>query len=275
MTAKNISIKNATLKLGNKTLFKKLCLEVAAGEFIAVLGPNGAGKTSLLKILLGLFNLNSGSIEIFDKSPKKALTKIGYIPQQKSFDRDLPMRGRDLVRLGVNGAQFGFSTLSDEENKRINNAITEVDATHFADKPIGQLSGGEQQRLRIAQAIVNNPKILLCDEPLLSLDLNSQQTVAQLINQQRQRGTSVLFVTHEINPILPYADRVLYLVDGNWAIGTLAEIMTSKKLSELFKSPVDVLNLHGRIIVVNASEHTEAEVQCAHHQHQRTSQELI
>ncbi len=275
MVTQNISIKNATLKLNNKALFKKLNLEIAPGEFIAILGPNGAGKTSFLKMLLGLYGLSAGNIEILGKSPKNTLAEIGYIPQQKAFDRDLPMRGRNLVELGVNGGRFGISALSDEENQHINKAIEEVRATCFANRPIGQLSGGEQQRLRIAQAIVNNPKILLCDEPLLSLDLNSQQIVAQLINQQRQYGTSVLFVTHEINPVLPYADRVLYLVDGNWAIGTPAEIMTSKKLSQLFKSPVDVLNLHGRLIVVNASEHAEAEVQCAHHQHQKSNQEMV
>lgn len=259
-----ITVQDATLRLGSRDLWKKLSLSVAAGEWVAVLGPNGSGKSSLLKALLG-FHATTGSMSVLGESPRVAGKKVGYIPQQKAFDRLAPISGRDLVQLGVNGAQWFAPRLTTEQKARIAAAIAEVGASQYADKPLGQLSGGEQQRLRIAQAIVNDPAVLFCDEPLLSLDLSSQQAVAGLVNRRKQKGAAVLFVTHEINPILPYVDRVLYLVGGKWAIGTPDEVLTSEQLTKLYSAPVEVLRIHGRIIVVSAHEHTPTELQDTHH----------
>jgi len=260
-----ISLKNATLKLGKRTLWKKLNLDVAPGEFIAILGPNGAGKSSLLKALTGVYALNDGEASILDQSPTAARHTIGYVPQQKAFDRDVPISGRDLVKLGVNGTRWFVRPTSRAENRRIDTAIKEVGASAYCHKPLGLLSGGEQQRLRIAQALVNNPRVLLCDEPLLSLDLASQTAVANILDQRRKQGTAIMFVTHEINPVLPIVDRVLYIVGGRWAIGRPEDVLTSKSLSALYGVPVEVLRVHGRIIVVSAGEQTATELQDAHH----------
>jgi zinc/manganese transport system ATP-binding protein len=133
--------------------------------------------------------------------------------------------------------------------------IKEVGAESYADAPIGLLSGGEQQRLRIAQALVGGPQVLLCDEPLLSLDLSHQQAVTQLMDERRRAtGMAVVFVTHEINPILPMVDRVLYLVGGRWAIGKPDDVLTTEKLSDLYGTPVDVLRVRGRVVVVGSNE---------------------
>lgn len=259
-----VSLHNASLQLGARRLWQRLNLDVAPGEFIAILGPNGSGKSSLLKTLLG-FHKTTGSVKVFNRSPHAANAAIGYIPQQKTFAPDMPLTGRELVRLGVNGTRWLAPLTSARENARIDAALREVGATGFANEQIGQLSGGEQQRLRIAQAIVNNPALLLCDEPLLSLDLASQHTTAELINQQRKQGAAVLFVTHEINPILPFVDRVLYLVGRKWAIGLPREVLTSEQLTALYGVPVDVLRVHNRIVVISSSDHLPTEPHDAHH----------
>lgn len=262
-----VSLQGATLTLGGRTLWRDLNLEIESGEFLAVLGPNGSGKTSLLRVLLGLLPLTSGVVAVDGRPPTRGSSLIGYVPQQKSFDSDLPIRGRDLVRLGLDGHKFGLGLAGQSATRKVNAIIAEVGAQQYADAPIGLLSGGEQQRLRIAQALLSDPKILLCDEPLLSLDLSNQQAVSSLINDSRQRhNTSVIFVTHEINPILPMVDRVLYLVGGNWAIGSPEEVLTSKKLSVLYGTHIDVLHSHGRIIVVGAGDPALTDAGGHHHE---------
>lgn len=259
MSESLISLQNATLRLGERTLWKGLDLTVKPGEFIAVLGPNGSGKTSLLRALLGLHEFSGGSATVEGKKPRKGNGSIGYIPQQKTFDRELPIRGRDLVMLGLNGHRLGFARRNKQDLRRVDEVIREVGASRYADTPIGLLSGGEQQRLRIAQSLLGRPKLLFCDEPLSSLDLKSQQSISSLIDTYRkQNGAAVLFVTHDINPVLDMVDKVLYLVNGKWVLGTPEKVLTTETLTKLYGAPVDVLKVRGRIVVVSASDTLEA-----------------
>lgn len=245
----------AGLTYGPRQLWQNVDLAVAPGEFIAVLGPNGCGKTSLVKVLLGLTGLSSGSARVCGAPPRRGNHTIGYIPQQRGFERDLPIRGGDLVRLGVDGHRWGIGLPSAGRRHRIEAAVDAVGASRFADAPIGRCSGGEQQRLRIAQALVGEPKLLLCDEPLLSLDIRYQAEVVDTLDRQRRAfNIAVVFVTHEINPILGAVDRVLYLVGTRWAIGPPGEVLTSTLLSELYQTTVDVLRVQERIIIVGAPE---------------------
>lgn len=256
-----VSFHKATLRFGKRLVWKDLDLDINPGEFVAILGPNGTGKTSLLKVLLGLNELAEGSVAIKGEQPRRGNSGMGYIPQQKAFDRDLPIRARDLVHFGLDGHRFGLVRHKKSELRRVNEVIKEVGATKYADSPIGLLSGGEQQRLRIAQALLGKPDILLCDEPLLSLDLNSQRAVCELIDGYRRRdNTAVLFVTHDVNPILNIVDKVLYIVDGRWALGAPDEVLTSECLSELYGVPVDVVRIRGRVIVA-----TEGDAEHHHH----------
>jgi zinc/manganese transport system ATP-binding protein len=253
-----LSLENTTLRLGERTLWRSLNLTIQPGEFIAILGPNGAGKTSLLKALLGLHEFSAGKAQIQGRPPRRGDDAIGYVPQQKTFDKDLPIRGIDLVKLGLNGHRFGFMRSKPGDMKRVREVIREVGASHYANKSIGLLSGGEQQRLRIAQSLLGKPRLLFCDEPLSSLDLQSQQLISELIdNYRKQNDAAVLFVTHDINPVLNMVDRVLYLANGKWAIGTPEEILTTEVLSKLYGTSVDVLKVRGRIVVVNASDTPE------------------
>lgn len=254
-----VSLRGARVSFGDRTLWDGLDLDVAPGEFVTVLGPNGSGKTTLVRVLLGLLPLTAGEVRIAGRPPRRGSPSIGYVPQQKALDPDLPLRGRDLVGLGLDGHRLGIGFRGRRERReRVDAALAAVGGTPYADAPVGRLSGGEQQRLRVAQALVGGPDVLLCDEPLLSLDLSHQRTVTRLIDERRRTaGTAVLFVTHEINPVLPLVDRVLYLVNGRFRIGTPEEVMTSEVLSELYRTRVDVLRVRGRLVVVGAEDHGE------------------
>ena len=267
--APRVELENATVRLGDRTLWSGLDLTMAEGEFLAVLGPNGTGKTTLLKVLLGLLPLTEGVVRVDGRAPSRGNPDLGYVPQQQAFDRDLPIRSRDLVRFGVDGHRWGLPLHRRAVNRRVDAVLEAVGAAAYADAPVGLLSGGEQQRLRIAQALLGDPKVLLCDEPLLALDLASQQAVTRLIDDRRRNdGTPVVFVTHEINPVLPYVDRILYLVKGRWAIGTPAEILTSERLSDLYGIEVDVIKVRDRYLVVSAEDELPTEPGAhAHHDH--------
>lgn len=239
-----VTLRNAQLRYGARTLWSGLDLSIEPGEFVAVLGPNGAGKTSLLRVLLGQATLSTGTVEVRGR--------LGYIPQQRALERAVPLRGRDLVALGFDGAAWGLGLRRCAARRAAaDSALAQVSASAFADAPVGTLSGGEQQRLRVAQALASDPSVLLCDEPLLSLDPGHQQLAVSLIEKRRRESqTAVLFVTHEINPVLPYVDRVLYLVDGRFRVGTTAEVMTSEALTRLYRAPVDVVRVRDRLLVV-------------------------
>jgi zinc/manganese transport system ATP-binding protein len=259
VTTPAVSLRGARVSFGDRTLWDGLDLDVTPGEFVTVLGPNGSGKTTLVRVLLGLLPLTAGEVRIAGRPPRRGSPHIGYIPQQKALDPDLPLRGRDLVGLGLDGHHFGIGFRGRRERReRVDAALAAVSGTGYADAPVGRLSGGEQQRLRVAQALVGDPDVLLCDEPLLSLDLSHQRTVTHLIDERRRAaGTAVLFVTHEINPVLPLVDRVLYIVNGRFRIGPPEEVMTSEVLSELYRTRVDVLRVRGRLVVVGAEDHGE------------------
>ncbi len=250
-----VTVDGLGLRFGERSLWDDLSFELAHGELLAVLGPNGTGKTSLLRILLGLLQPSSGRVEIAGGPPERSRSRIGYVPQQRIFDRDLALRGRDLVRLGLDGHRWGAGQLTAAERTGIDQALDEVGATPYADAPIGRLSGGEQQRLRIAQALVAEPVLLLADEPLLSLDLAYQSIITGLLDAHRRTaGTPVVFVTHDINPVHSMVDRVLYLAPGRWAIGKPDEVLTSETLTDLYGTPVDVLRVRGRVVVVGTPD---------------------
>jgi zinc/manganese transport system ATP-binding protein len=264
-----ITLRDAAVELGGHTIWSGVTLDIAAGEFVAILGPNGAGKSTLLRVLLGLLPVSAGSVAIFGQPPHRGNAAIGYVPQRRSLNPDLAVRGRDLVALGVDGYQWGFAppwTKQHAKEERVRAALEKVDATSYVDLPIRQMSGGEQQRLLLAQALVGNPRLLLLDEPLASLDLRNQSAVAQLVARvarAQAQGTTVLLVAHDVNPLLPLVDRVIYVCRGQVAIGKPSEIITTERLSELYGALVEVVrDSRGRTFVVgleNEVAHTHIE----------------
>lgn len=251
-----LEIQHAAMRRGGRELWADLNLTVAPGELVAVLGPSGSGKTSLVRSVLGLESLSEGSIEVLGLPVRgRGNRRIGYIPQQRPLPSDTAMRGRDLVALGVNGHRFGLPIRRRADHDRVDELLAAVDATAFADRPVGLLSGGEQQRLRAAQALADNPGLLICDEPLTSLDLANQQAVTALIdNYRRTANAGVLLVTHDINPVLHLVDRILYLAHGRFALGTPEEVLDSHTLSALYGTSVSVFRAGGRLVVVGAPD---------------------
>jgi zinc/manganese transport system ATP-binding protein len=259
-----LRVTGAALGYGRRTLWSGLDLDVAAGEFVAVLGANGSGKTSLIRAILGLQPLSAGRVEVAGRPVRRGSDDIGYVPQQRRVDPLTPLRARDVVGQGLDGHRWGIGLPRPQRRAKVDAALRAVGAAEYAQLPIGLLSGGEQQRVRIAQALVADPPLLLCDEPLLSLDLPSQRIVTSLVDRRRrERDTAVLFVTHEINPVLPYVDRVLYLAGGRFRIGTVGEVLNSATLSELFDAPIEVVRVGGRILVAGIPDAPEQ----AHHDH--------
>lgn len=257
-----LDIAGAALVRDGDELWSNLDLTVQPGEFIAVLGPSGSGKTTLLRAILGLQELSAGSVTVAGHPVRRGNRAIGYIAQTRPLPPDTNLRARDLVELGVNGTRFGLPLRRRGDRARVDQLLHDVGAESFADRPVGLLSGGEQQRLRIGQALADDPALLLCDEPLSSLDLANQQAVTAIIDRQRrERGAAVLFVTHDINPVLGMVDRVLYIAGGRFTLGTPDEVLQTSVLSDLYGVQVDVLRAGDRLVVVGVPEADD------HHHH--------
>ena len=250
-----LRIRGAALSFGDRVLWSGLDLDIAPGELVAVLGPNGSGKTSLLRAILGIQPLDTGAIEVAGMPVHRGRSRVGYVPQQRALPRDLALRARDLVRFGVSGTRFGLPLPSARDRAQVDDLLARVGATRYGGMPVGRLSGGEQQRLRIAQALAGDPRLLLLDEPLLSLDLQHQRGLADLLAAERATGdTGILVVTHDVNPLLGLVDRVLYLAGGGFRVGSPDEVLRSEVLTELYGTPVDVFRSHGRLVVVGAPD---------------------
>lgn len=262
-----LEIHGAALRRDGRTLWSGLDLEVEPGELIAVLGPSGSGKTTLLRAILGLERLSAGSIQALGNEVRRpGNRRIGYIPQQRPLPVDTALRGRDLVALGVDGHRFGLPFPRRGDRARIDALVHEVSAEAFADRPVGVLSGGEQQRLRVGQALADEPRLLLCDEPLTSLDLANQQAIVRLIDgHRRATGAAVLLVTHDINPVLGKVDRILYLANGRFTLGRPDDVLNSRVLTELYGAPVYVLRAGDRLVVVGAPD-----AEASHHHHEES-----
>jgi len=250
-----VRLEHVAAGYGHRAVWSDLTLDVAPRELVAVLGANGTGKTTLLRLLLGQISPTAGRVGVLGAPPRRGSPRVGYVPQQRALDSELPLRGVDLVRLGLDGHRWGPGLPSASARARVGRALAAVGAESYATAPVGRLSGGEQQRLRLAQALVSDPVLLLADEPLASLDLASQQQVMTLLDaRRRDADTAVVLVTHEVNPVLPYADRILYLAGGRWAAGPPTDVLTSETLSLLYGARVDVVRVRGRVAIVGAPE---------------------
>jgi zinc/manganese transport system ATP-binding protein len=260
-----VALDAATLRVGGRDVLRDVSLAIEAGEFIGVLGPNGAGKTTLMRALLGLLRPASGSVRVFGRTPRRGDPAIGYMPQTHASVPDLRVRGFDFIAASVNGERWGVPRLSAAARRRIEQTLSAVGALDLAQRSLSDMSGGERQRLLLAQALLGDPRLLLLDEPLISLDHARQEAVIQQVRTfARARAITVLFSAHELNQLLGVLDRVLYLGNGQAALGTVAEVMTAPVLSRLYGTDIDVVRANGHIFVLSRGH----DVERVHHLHE-------
>ncbi|MDE2288977.1 MAG: ATP-binding cassette domain-containing protein [Burkholderiales bacterium] len=260
-----IELSHVRLAHGRRVILRDVSLSIGQGEFIGVLGPNGAGKTTLMRALLGLVAPDAGAIRVLGKPVARGNPDIGYMPQVRSTMAGRRLRGRDFVACAADGHRWGVPHLDRAARAAIEHALAIVGAQRLADRPLAELSGGERQRLLLAQCLLGEPKLLLLDEPLISLDPNHQAGVVDLVRRiQRELNITVLFSAHELNPLLGALDRVLYLGNGDAALGPVAEVITGPVLSRLYGAPIDVMRVNGRIFVMSGG----VEIEKHDHQHE-------
>jgi zinc/manganese transport system ATP-binding protein len=255
-----IELDHVTLARGGRAILSDISATIGEGEFIGVFGPNGSGKTTLLHALLGLLPPASGSIRIFGEPAVCGRLAVGYLPQKRSAIGELKVSGWDFVASAVSGERWGLPLLGAAGRRDVRWALATAGAEGLARRPLSELSGGEVQRLLLAKTLLGRPRLLLLDEPLISLDPHYQQSAVALVKHiQQTLGVTVLFTAHEINPLLNAMDRVLYLGHGSAALGGVGEVITAEVLSRLYGTPIEVLHVNGRIVVVSAHGEVEAD----------------
>jgi zinc/manganese transport system ATP-binding protein len=256
-----VELDHVTLRLGGHTVLRDVSFAIKPGEFIGVLGPNGAGKTTLMRALLGLLPPSAGTLRVNGEAPRRGDSSIGYLPQVRTVIPDLRVCGRDFIASSLHGERWGFPSVSRAERRMIDDTLALVGARTLAERALSDMSGGERQRLLLAQALIGSPRLLLLDEPLISLDVRHQEAVIAIVRRVcSERGITVLFSAHELNQLLGTLDRVLYLGNGQAALGTVDEVITAPVLSRLYDTDIHVVHAEGHIFVMSRGhdmEHVE------------------
>jgi zinc/manganese transport system ATP-binding protein len=253
-----IELDHATIAIGGRDILVDTSFAIARGEFIGVLGPNGAGKTTLIRAILGLLPPRAGSLRVFGRAPRRGDPQIGYLPQVRTVVPDLRVRGFDFIASSVHGERWGLPSLTGPDRRMIERTLAAIGAADLAGRPLSDMSGGERQRLLLAQALLGDPQLLLLDEPLISLDYRYQEAVIDLVRRfARDRNITVLFSAHELNQLIGTLDRVLYLGNGHAALGTVAEVATAPVLSQLYGTEIEVIRANGHIFVVSRGRDVE------------------
>jgi zinc/manganese transport system ATP-binding protein len=244
-----LSVDGVGVSFGGRRILNDVSFTIRAGEFTGLIGSNGAGKTTLLRVILGL-QPATGTVRIAGRPRRRRGRLVGYVPQKIALDPDIPLRARDVVGLGLDGHRAGAPLPTRRRRALVDAALQAVDATRFADARVGNLSGGEQQRVLIAHALISEPRLLLLDEPLANLDVRSEHAVVELLSRiARDRQIGILLSAHDMNPLLGAMDRVVYLAEGRAVSGTTEEVVQTEVLSRLYGHHVDVIRLHDRIVV--------------------------
>jgi zinc/manganese transport system ATP-binding protein len=263
-----LAVSHVGVTLGGRRILEDVDFSVRPGEFVGFIGTNGSGKTTLLRTILGMIAPDRGSVTIAGRTAASGRRTIGYVPQHVSVDPDAPLSGRDMVGLGFDGDRWGLPLPNRARRAAIDDVLRAVDALHVADAPFGRLSGGEQQRLLVAQALLAKPTLLLLDEPLSNLDMRSANEIVALVaGVARERSVAVLFVAHDMNPLLPFMDRILYLASGRSAIGTVDDVVREDVLTNLYGYTINVLHVDGRVLVVPGSDAAHRHGDHAPHAH--------
>jgi len=273
-----VELDRATIGIAGHSILSNVSFAIGPGEFIGVLGPNGAGKTTLMRAILGLLPPSAGYVRVFENAPQRGDRGIGYLPQVRTVLPDLRVRGLDFIGSSLHGERWGLPSLNRHDKSMIEATLDSVGARDLAKRPLSDMSGGERQRLLLAQALIGEPKLLLLDEPLISLDARHQEVAIDVVRRVcRERKITVLFSAHELNQLLGTLDRVLYLGNGQAVLGTVDEVVTAPVLSRLFGTDISVVRAEGHIFVMSrgydvervehAHDHGHVHDHHGHHHH--------
>jgi zinc/manganese transport system ATP-binding protein len=261
-----LTVERLSLAYGERQVLNNVSFTLGRGAFCGLIGSNGSGKTTLLRSILGLESPQAGTVRIEGIRGPAGLGAVGYVPQRIEFDADMPLRARDLVELGLNGHRFGFALPSRRRRAEVDAMLAAVDALDFAEQRVGELSGGQQQRVLIAHALIRRPRLLLLDEPLANLDLRAIAEIVRLLRRlAREERITVLVSAHDMNPLLGAMDRIVYLAHGRAASGTTGEVVRTEVLSALYGYHIDVIRVHGRVLVVAAGAADELPAMLGEH----------
>jgi zinc/manganese transport system ATP-binding protein len=242
---------NATIRLGRRDILSAVSFAVQDGEFVGMLGANGAGKTTLMRAALGLVPAATGAVSVFDQPATRGNASIGFMPQNRGAIAGSRLTGWDVVASAAIGGRFGFVRLDKATRREIDWALDEVGAREFARRSIGELSGGERQLVLLSQALLGRPRLLLLDEPLISLDPAHQKSVVEIARRIcEDLKVAIVFSAHELNPLVNAIDRVLYLGGGAAVIGAVDEVVTGPVLSRLYGAPIEVIHVKNRYFVM-------------------------
>lgn len=251
-----LAVERVSVSFPGHRVLQDVDFKLGAGEFCGLIGANGSGKTTLLRSILGFVKPTGGSITIGGCGRTRS---VAYVPQKFTFDQHMPIRARDLVALGLDGHLLGVPLAFKRRRQKVDAMLEEVEATPFADERIGNLSGGQQQRVLIAHALIRHPRLLLLDEPLANLDMRSTAGIVALLRRlSREFHITVLLSAHDMNPLLGVMDRIVYLAHGRAASGTTDTVVRTEVLSALYGYHIDVIRVHGRILVVAAEAESDA-----------------
>lgn len=248
-----LSVENVSVRLSGRQILRDISFGLGAGEVTGLIGSNGAGKTTLLRVILGLLAPATGQVLVGGRPRSRRNPLIGYVPQQIALDPDMPLRARDMVGLGLDGHRLGVPRPSAARRRLIDEMLAAVGATGFAEARVGSLSGGEQQRVMIAHALIGRPRLLLADEPLANLDIAGVQGIVDLLSRiAAEQAIAVLISAHDMNPLLPATNRIVYLAGGRAASGTTDDVIRTETLSDLYGHRVEVVRVGERVLVVAA-----------------------
>ena len=253
-----LAVDGVSVRLSGRQILRDVSFGIGPGEFVGLIGSNGAGKTTLLRVILGLQAPAAGHVAVCGQPRAEARRLVGYVPQKIQLDPDMPVRARDLVGLGLDGHRLGIGWPSRGRRQAVDEMLRAVDADRFADQRVGNLSGGEQQRIMIAHALISRPRLLLLDEPLANLDIRSAQgIVAILARLAHEQRIAILISAHDMNPLAQVMDRIVYVAAGRAAVGSSEEVLRTDVLSNLYGQHVDVLHVHCRVVIVAGEDNED------------------